>query len=40
MSVGIFSSLSKSHAYYISGTITRKARKTPFNLMVKAYHFG
>ena len=40
MSVCILSSLSKSHAYFVIGTTTRKARNALINLMVKAYHFG
>jgi len=40
MSVCILSSLSKSHAYYVTGTITRKARNASSNLMVKAHHLG
>jgi hypothetical protein len=40
MSVRILSTLSKSHAYYVIGTFTRKARNASFNLMAKAYHFG
>ena len=40
MNVFILSSLSKPHAYYLTGTITRKVRNASFNLMVKPYHFG
>ena len=40
MSVCILSSQSKQHAYYVTGTITRKARNASSNLKVKAHHFG
>jgi hypothetical protein len=42
MSVCILSSLfsSKSHAYDVTGTITRNARNASSNLMVKAHHLG
>jgi hypothetical protein len=40
MSVYILSLLSKSHAYYVTGTINEEARNSSFNLRVKAHHFG
>jgi hypothetical protein len=38
MRVCILSSSSKSHAYYVTGTIPRKTRNASFNLTVKVRH--